>query len=643
MNPCKLARTAVLAFVILALRPVALAVSSPDSRAAATRVQAALILDDDSRETRQSALAAIRAEGAVVAHVLEGLIIVEGSHDVLARLESARGVRDVSERGIAVPRRSGRNDGILRAMAAWNARVELRRRQGRSGGAEAATPEWGEGHALAPPSIPPAAVREALRSAAAARIRGAELRADSESQESMDGGPYGATESNTSEFLAGSVSLNVFLVQCDGTIDSVSESWSADREAQVMAEILEGLDWVRAQEPQAALSFVHHVYAGRTDARARTGYEPIRRPADPLGSTGESLWLPQILANLGFTTGDRFSRSRALAQQTRSADGTDWGVNAFVVDSLNDADGVFADGRFAYTWISGPHLVMTFDNQNWGITRMSMVLRHEILHSFYAFDEYSSSACGCVESRGYLDGRNSNCNTCNASAVSCVMVSNGNALCPGTRRQIGWADVDGDGTADVVGEDPDTFLDTLPAPICGPFGLQGLAAVVAATNRNPVAYTPRVSISVNRVAGVDYRVDGGAWAPAEPADGGWGDPTERYTATLDLPPGLHTVETRARDDHGNVDASPRAGQADVRPAAAPVGSSLEGTRSGGAVVFTWAPSYGAVLYRLERAAVPDGPWTVVAETSFTGAADTYPGSSYYRVRSVDPCGNEAAP
>lgn len=643
MIPCKLARTAALALVLLAVRPAGAAVSPLDARPAAPPVQAALILEDDDPGTRRSALAAARAEGVVVAHLLDGLLIVEGTHDALLRLASSPGVRDVAERALGAPRRNGRNDGLRRAVAAWNARVELRRREERARGGEAEAPAWEQGHALVPPSIPPAAVREALRAAVNARVRGAELRSVAEAQASTDGGPYGATESNTSEFLAGSVSLNVFLVQCDGSIDSVSESWSADREAQVVAEILEGLDWVRAQEPQSGLTFVHHVFPGRTDARARTGYEPIRRPADPMGATGENLWLPQILGNLGFTTGDRFARSRALAHQTRSTDGTDWGVNVFVVDSWNDTDGMFADGRFAYAWISGPHLVMTFDNQNWGVSRMNMVLRHEILHGFYAFDEYSSSACGCAESRGYLDGRNTNCNACNPAAASCVMVSNGTAMCSGTRRQIGWADLDGDGTVDVVGEDPDTFLDALPAPICGPLALRGLSAVVAATNRNPVAYTPRVSISVNRIAGVEYRVDGGAWAPADPADGAWGDATERYAATLDVPPGLHSVETRARDDHGNVDASPRAAQADVRPAAAAVGSSLVGARAAAGAAFSWAAAGGAALYRLERAVSPGGSWVAVAETSTTTAADTYAGTAYYRVRSVDACGGESAP
>jgi hypothetical protein len=270
---------------------------------------------------------------------------------------------------------------------------------------------------------------------------------------------------NTSEFLAGSVSVNIVLVESDGSLEAPTENWSSARESEVVARIASGLEWVRLQEPQAALRFVYHVIPGRTDPRARTGYEPIRSAADPLGATGEDRWVKEVLGKLGYPSGDRFARSRAFASDTRAADGTDWAVNVFVVDSLADADGTFSDGRFAYCFIGGPHLVMTYDNQAWGIGRMDMVFRHELLHAFYAFDEYAASGCDCAAHRGYLDGPNTNCAVCNPLAASCVMIPLAGDV-RATRRHLGWADLDGDGAIDVIGQDPDTFLDTIPASLC---------------------------------------------------------------------------------------------------------------------------------------------------------------------------------
>jgi hypothetical protein len=442
--------------------------------------------------------------------------------------------------------------------------------------------------------------------------------------------------------LAGAVSVNIILVESDGSIDLQTENWSSERENDAVARIALGLEWVRAQEPQAGLQFVYHVLSGRTDPRARTGYEPIRRAADPAGGTGEDLWVKGVLAKLGYVSGDRFARSRAFASDTRRADGTDWAVNVFVVDSLVDADGRFADGRFAYCWVGGPHLVMTYDNQAWGIARMDMVLRHELLHAFYAFDEYSGSACACTEHRGYLDGLNANCETCNPVAGACVMISNGDAMCAATRRQLGWADLDGDGMIDVVGEDPDTFLDGMPAQICAAPVLAGLASVTPATNRNTYPGTTHPSISLNHIAGIEYRVDGASWLHMQLADDDMEMPQERFSAMVPLlAPGSHRLEARAVDDFGNLDLD--AGSADVVVLAelAALGDSVRASRSGtGGLAMTWGACDGATLYRVFHRSSPGGAESLVVETGATSWTDPAAANGYYRVRPVDACGGE---
>jgi hypothetical protein len=365
----------------------------------------AVFLDDASPRTHQSATAGIVALGGRVLHAFDDVLVVElpaGSELAAYRLA---GIREVALNGVAISPRS-RGPGPSFGRAAWNAIAIGSSPAGRVGG----EPDPLEDDALTPPTLSLAAEPVGAR-----------------------GAPFGATELNTSEFLAGAVSVNIVLVESDGSIDPSTENWSSSRENEVVARIALGLEWIRTQEPQSALQFVYHVFPGRTDARARTGYEPIRRAADPLGSTGEDRWAKDVLAKLGYASGDRIARSRALASDSRRADGTDRAVNVFVVDSLADADGTFADGRFAYCWIGGPHIVMTYDNQAWGISRMDMVLRHELLHAFTAFDESAGSAC--------------------------VMISNGDALRTATRRYLGWADLDGDGLID---QDPDTFLGSTP-------------------------------------------------------------------------------------------------------------------------------------------------------------------------------------
>jgi hypothetical protein len=272
-----------------------------------------------------------------------------------------------------------------------------------------------------------------------------------------------------------------------------------------------------------------------------------------------------------------------------------------------------------------------------------MVFRHELFHAFYAFDEYAGSGCTCAEHRGYLDGLGGNCTSCNASAMPCVMITNGDAMCPSTRRQVGWADLDGDGLIDVIGQDPDTFLDASPAIWCSPPSIAGLASVVAPTNRNPVTVTPRSSISVNEITGVDVRVDGGAWAPA-PVAGLIPTPQRRFSASFgDLEPGVHTLEARAVDDRGNVDPVPPRADVTVARASSPVGATLRGDRTiSGAAGLTWEAAAGAVSYRVLRSTSPWGAWSPAGTTASTAWTDALTADGYFVVRGIDACGIEAS-
>jgi hypothetical protein len=273
---------------------------------------------------------------------------------------------------------------------------------------------------------------------------------------------------------------------------------------------------------------------------------------------------------------------------------------------------------------------------------MDMVVRHELLHAFYAFDEYGGSACTCTEHRGYLDGPNSNCETCNPTAGACVMISNGDALCAATRRHIGWADLDGDGKIDVIGQDPDTFLDAMPSDVCGSPVMGGLASVVAATNRNTFGGTAHPSISVNRLAGLDFRVDGLAGVQIQMDGEDWGVPQERFRATFPaLTPGPHVLEVGAVDDYGNRDADPGRASVVVHPAVSALGDSIRASRSGAAgIAMTWEPCAGATLYRVYRRSNPGAAESVVAETPSTSWTEDGAATGYFLVRPVDACGGE---
>jgi len=434
-------------------------------------------------------------------------------------------------------------------------------------------------------------------------------------------------------------------MESDGSIDPSTEDWDGTLEALVVAGAINAADDLQQLYPDAGLAFTIHVLSGRTDPNARTSYEPITRAADPSGTIGEELWVNEILGHLGYGSGSRLSRSRAYADATRLADGSDWAVNVFVANSANDADGRFQDGYFAYAWLGGPHVVLTTDNDGWGVYRLRNVLRHELHHSFYALDEYSGSACDCAAASGYLAGTNDNCENGCGAVDPCVMRNNVAAYCAATRTQVGLLDTDQDGTPDVLAVPPDVSLRVdSPQPSCdGLVQLSGTASVVPYPNRNPANATPRRDITILDVQAIEVRVDGGLWSAGSvtPLDGALDGPVEDFQYTVSLDTGRHQIEVRATDSRGNRSAI-ASRWVDVAEIGSPVGATLSIGLEIGGTRLSWLPATGAATYRIYRAADPRAlssasPAVELATTTWLDAA---PGTVFYRVTSVDACGRE---
>ena len=455
----------------------------------------------------------------------------------------------------------------------------------------------------------------------------------------------GAGWENTSEFLAGRVSINLLLPESNGAREPSRENWTAAQESQILSKTLAAVNVLRTLHTGAGLTFTVHLISGRTDVRLRTGYEPIVHSADPYGAAGEELWVLDVLTKLGYVDGSRMIRSRQLADATRRADGADWAVNLFVVNSSKDTDGKFADGRFAYTWIGGPHGVLTSDNGAWGAANFDKVVLHEIHHAFYALDQYAASGCSCDAFSGYMGAQNDNCE--NGCALErCVMRDNSSFVSRTTRRMVGSIDADSDGTADVLQASPETTLGLAPgATSCGTIvALAGKATVVAYPNHNPLGLTPVRAISLSTIRDVQVRVDGGAWQSglAYASDGAFDEPQEEFSVTLSLSLDRHSIEVRAIDSRGNT-AHGTSWAVDATEVAEPLTDSLSVEHDRLGTMLSWAQASGASAYRVRRAT---DPARVAATPSAIDVAsiywnDTTPGTQFYLVTSLDGCARES--
>jgi hypothetical protein len=362
--------------------------------------------------------------------------------------------------------------------------------------------------------------------------------------------PPGAKIYDTSEFLMGSVALGVILPESDGTGDPSSENWTQTEQDNVTSEIIAGLNWYVTKADYLPLSWYTLFHYS-----VPTSYEPITR-----SSGQEYLWREECLTYLGF--GGRYDYVNWL----RDSLDTEWAVLALVVDSSNDADNCFSDGRFAYSYLGGPNLVMTYGNDGWGIANMDAVVAHELGHSFWALDEYFEGYEGCTARSGYLNSENQNSEYpngpggCLTNKIFCIMrgVSLGSArVCYYTKGQIGWWDDDGDSLPNLLDTCPETELYEYSPDPCSTFTptYAGSSWVTAVSNLNPRKSNPH-DITLNRIAKVEYRVDSGSWNDAAPNDGAWDEGKEGFHFTPDpLSDTTHIFEARAIHTYGNHDTT----------------------------------------------------------------------------------------
>ncbi len=440
----------------------------------------------------------------------------------------------------------------------------------------------------------------------------------------LDGRPYGARWDNTSEFMAGTISLTVFLLESDGSVDPNVYNWTLDQESQVLSNVMQAATSATTLYPGAQLSLVVHMVYGRTSTTARTGTEPINRPAATGGTTGEDVWVREVMGRLGYADpyAHRTVLTRRHADATRIADGSDW------------------------------------SNDGWGISRLHMVLLHELHHSFFVLDEYYGSSCSCTAHAGYLDGLNDNCQVCASGQTgctpcptdtACVMRNNVAVSCAATKRQAGTWDTDADGTPDVSDLPPEVALavDTAsPAPP-GRARLVGAARIVRLASRNPGYSTTHADFSVVRLAAVETSVDDGPWSAgaAVPDDGAFDGFLENFTLDLALPAGPHWIAARAVDRRGQR-STPQLVPVTVAPVPESVGTpSITATRQGGAVRLAWSAVAGATRYAVRRTTSPTPaaflaatPVNAGTATSWTDAAP--PPLAFYRVFAVDAGGAE---
>ena len=417
----------------------------------------------------------------------------------------------------------------------------------------------------------------------------------------LQGLPFGARWFDTSEFMIGRVAVSILFPESDGTTDPNRYNWTPALRDSVIRSAVRGLaKWSGfAASHGIALSFAIEVHAGLA-----TRYEPIDRTV-----AEEDNWIEDVLAGYAGYRSDALTLEYDVANATRSRLGAQWSVLLFAVQNDTDPDGAFPDGYFSHARLGGPFFVTPVNNMNSTSATLDFYIEHEIAHSFWALDEHfpSNGWWSCQLTTGYFNQPNSN------SVVpapgycgyrrGCLMYANyPDSLCDFTQRQIGWADLDGNGIPDLIETHPAVFPDSSEyRTVAGsPITLRGKALEVAIPNQNPYHYFLGDSISIASIDSVRYRVDGGPANQAVPSDGTFDSGREWFTATLPvLPPGDYVVEWEAWNSNGLKNAESQFTTVSLRAPSAPAGAGGGASASRGLSLRVGpTPSPGPVRFTL---------------------------------------------
>lgn len=357
---------------------------------------------------------------------------------------------------------------------------------------------------------------------------------------------------DTSEFAAGDVGVGILLPESNGTDGYNDENWTAGEVSMVVAtRVVAAMDLFAASVPHARLTFVYRTesFGPGVPGTVDCNYEARRYP------NFDSNVLMDLLGKLGYqypASDTAFNRLTNWVNDVRSDFGTDWAFGCIIPDG--SATGVVGDRASAYR--GGPALWMM---SLWG----PQVIHHETGHIFGALDEYHPDAAqSATNMAGYTREVDANTQYNNGvgffggagEAEDALMISNVPTPSLWTRGMWGTFDLDRDGVAEP--QDTNPAITSFPFPSGGcPYTFTGTAQV--SPLRVEPGATTTADISINKITGVEWRMNGFAWQEATPVDGAFDSPTEGFTFTT---PALryagYQFEVRARDDSGNVTQRP---------------------------------------------------------------------------------------
>ncbi|MBN1884562.1 MAG: T9SS type A sorting domain-containing protein [Candidatus Krumholzibacteriota bacterium] len=363
-----------------------------------------------------------------------------------------------------------------------------------------------------------------------------------------------------SEFLIGSVVVNVIFAESDGPI----ENWTDQEIADALLAISNGLDDYQQKANWAGGVEFTILYADYV--RAGTTWEPIVQ-----GNMGDDhIWIGEVFASLGMDPMyGAYGNAHLLNEATRNAHGTDWAFTAVVVDASTSGCWQHEQANYvAYSYLGGPYLLVPYPACRFGSgDGFSHVFDHEMGHTFWALDEYEMQFGNCGQPGGYLAIANNNAHSCYDNPLSeqlpCIMnnrpITRPLPICMYTAGQIGLWDENENSIVDLYEIAPTVqYLDIPGIPkdtiYTGNYVVAARAWNDPVENENPEDWEGRGVLRLHyapRLARGWYWINNGITEDLNPSDRAWDESREEFGFLFEgLEPGYNTLNIRVENHVG---------------------------------------------------------------------------------------------
>ena len=258
------------------------------------------------------------------------------------------------------------------------------------------------------------------------------------------GSPREMAERNmnqNSEFMIGSILINIILPESSGG----SEDWTDDEIEEVMSNIALGISQYQQKAHWVDQNFLYNYYQ-----RVPVSREPIEGDWSV-----DYLWMMDALGYIGYDHEWGYLwQAHILNNAMRAEYRTDWVFTAFVVDASNNECWQGPEGNYvAYSYLGGPLMLVPYPACRFGKgIHFAHVFIHEMSHSFWALDEYTSvnpnADWYCNAVSGYMAVPNKNSRLggqgCIVPYVPCIMnnamIEEPLPICEYTMGQVGLWD-----------------------------------------------------------------------------------------------------------------------------------------------------------------------------------------------------------